>query len=99
MRRTDLGRNARQQRQVATTTCAAVGCQAVINVPLLMCVHHWRLVPAALQRQVWAAWKRVGREPGAHEVHARAKQAAIDAVHGKQVNRKAKADARTPDLF
>jgi hypothetical protein len=96
MRKTDLGA---RRRPVATRCCAAVGCQTVVNVPLLMCVEHWRLVPAALQRHVWACYRRLGHEPGAHEAHAKAVQAAVDAVHGKQLARKAKRDETTPDLF
>jgi hypothetical protein len=99
MRKTAIGAPGRPNKQVATTTCAATGCQAVINVPLLMCVHHWRLVPAALQRQVWAAYRRLGREPGAREVHLKAVAAAVDALHTKQLARKGKADKATGSLF
>lgn len=42
-------------------TCHAVGC--AINVPpkLVMCPKHWRMVPLALQREVWRHY-RVGQE-------------------------------------
>jgi hypothetical protein len=100
MRKTALGaRPGQRSRPVATYGCKATGCQTLVNHPLLMCVEHWRLVPAAVQRQVWAAWRRIGREPDAREAHAKAVQAAIDAVHSKQLARKAKRDASTPDLF
>lgn len=97
MRKTDLG--AAHRGPVAMRPCAATGCQATVNVPLLMCVEHWRLVPAALRRQVWGAWRRIGHERDAREAHAKAVQAAIDAVHGKQLVKKARRDAATPDLF
>lgn len=97
MRKTDIG--ARQRGPVATHPCAATGCQATVNVPLLMCVEHWRLVPAALRRQVWAAYRRIGHDREGREVHFKAVQAAVEAVHGKQLVKKAKRDAATPDLF
>jgi hypothetical protein len=33
-------------------TCKATGCQHVISTRLLMCLEHWRLVPASLKREV-----------------------------------------------
>lgn len=88
-----------QRRQPLTYRCAAVGCQHQINEPLLMCVEHWRQVPAHLKREVWAWWRLVGKRPEAREMHRRAVQAAIDAVHGKQLKRKAAGDAATKPLF
>ena len=100
MRRTEMGyAGQRRRKTVVIRQCVATGCRAVINAPLLMCVTHWRLVPAALQRQVWASFKRIGLEPDSRETHARHVQAAVDAVHAKQLARKAKADKTTPDLF
>lgn len=83
----------------ATVSCAAVGCQQTITRPLLMCVDHWRMVPAATRRHLWACWRRVGHEAGAHEAHAAAVRQCIDAVHTKQQVRKAGRDAATRDLF
>ena len=80
-------------------TCLAVGCQMAVPAPLLMCLEHWRLVPAAERRRVWAAYQRLGREAGAEDSHRTAVKAAVDAVHDKQVAKKAKRDAGTPDLF
>lgn len=90
---------ARRAFPVVTTTCAAVGCQQTIQRPFLMCVDHWRLVPAVLRRQVLAAARLRRHEPGAEEARRRAAQAAIDAVHGKQLARKDRADASTRPLF
>ena len=89
----------REPRAPLLVNCAAVGCVAQTHAPLLMCVDHWRRVPAAIRRQVWAAWKRIGKEPGARETHAKAVQAAIEAVHGKALAKKAQRDAGTGDLF
>lgn len=80
-------------------SCAAVGCQHSITRPLLMCMDHWRMVPKAVQRQVWAAYRRLSTDPTAYITHARAVQAAVDAVRGKQLARKAKRDDGTPDMF
>lgn len=89
----------RRARPVLTYRCAANGCQHTIEAPLLMCVGHWRLVPAAVKREVWTWWRLIGKRTDARERHAAAKQAAIDAVHLKQVARKAQADAATRPLF
>lgn len=83
----------------ATTTCAAVGCQQRITVPLLMCVDHWRRVPAALRRQVWAAYQRRRTDPGGYDTHLQAVKAAVEAVHTKLQAKKADRDKATPDLF
>lgn len=82
-----------------TTTCAAIGCQQQVNVPLLMCVDHWRRVPAALRRQVWAAYQRIGRDADGRQAHLDAVKAAVQAVHDKALASKTKRDAVTPDLF
>lgn len=85
--------------QPVVRSCAAIGCALSTHAPLLMCVDHWRMVPVALRRQIWAAWKRVGKEEGARETHARAVREAVEAVHGKALAKKARRDAGTPDLF
>lgn len=81
------------------TTCKAVGCQQAITEPLLMCVEHWRMVPAALRRQVWGSYHRLRHEPTAHGDHLAAVKAAVDAVHQKCQARKNRADAATRNLF
>lgn len=37
---------------------AVAGCREACPTAHLMCIGHWRMVPAALQREVWAAYKR-----------------------------------------
>jgi hypothetical protein len=86
-------------RALVMRNCLAIGCGATINEPLLMCVHHWRLVPSALRRQIWASYARRQSDPSAIGTHLNAVQAAIDAVHGKQTKRKAVREAATRPLF
>lgn len=38
--------------------CAIGGCPCQVPSHLLMCIDHWRLVPAPLQREVVAAWRQ-----------------------------------------
>lgn len=85
--------------QPRLTTCSAIGCQATIREPLLMCLDHWRQVPAALRRQVWGAYRRLGHDHDAPEAHRSAVQAAIDAVHHKQARKQGRRDAGTQPLF
>jgi hypothetical protein len=80
-------------------TCLAIGCQQSIKAPLLMCVDHWRMVPAALRRQAWQSYRRLQHDPSAAQAHASAVQAAVDAVHAKARERQARRDAATPPLF
>lgn len=82
-----------------THRCMAVGCQHEVQGGFLMCLPHWRQVPKALQREVWEAWREVGRHANGRERHARAMQAAIDAVHTKQLAARARADDKTKPLF
>jgi hypothetical protein len=42
-------------------TCHAVGCNVSVPPRLLMCIKHWRMVPLAIQRKVWRAY-RPGQE-------------------------------------
>jgi len=87
-------------------TCVAVGCQAAVHAPLLMCLPHWKQVPKTLRADIWASYRLV------HNPHASASarceavvqhrqrvEAAVSAVAEKQGRRKAVADARTPSLF
>jgi len=40
-----------------THTCHARGCGKPVKPELLMCGHHWRMVPRVIQRAVWAAYR------------------------------------------
>lgn len=79
--------------------CAAHGCQHEIALRLLMCNDHWRRVPTKLRRAVWVAYRRLGRGPDTYQAYQDAVRAAVDALHDKQLKRKAGEDARTPPLF
>lgn len=37
--------------------CHAEGCAVATRPELLMCGRHWRMVPRALQRAVWASYR------------------------------------------
>lgn len=36
--------------------CHAIGCAKVVPPRMLFCLWHWRMVPKALQRKVWATY-------------------------------------------
>lgn len=70
-----------------THNCAAVGCQKQIPLNLLMCMTHWRMVPAAVGRAVVKAWRNRDRGQARTLEYQAATKAAIEAVEAKQ-NRK-----------
>jgi hypothetical protein len=41
-----------------THQCPGPGCEAEADSSMLMCPRCWRLVPAAVRRAVWIAWRR-----------------------------------------
>lgn len=87
--------------------CAATGCGRQVGTHLLMCIDHWRLVPAPIRREVLSAWawrQRSARAPGGAATEAvRAHQVAVDkavaAVATKQSNKQAQRAAVEGDLF
>lgn len=86
-----------------THCCSATGCGKQIPLNMLMCMTHWRMVPAPLQRKVLDTWRvRQRRGPGdrtSAEQHEQAKAEAITAVHSKLHRRIADRQAQTPSLF
>lgn len=87
-----------------THTCAATACQRLIPVNLLMCMDHWRRVPAPLQREVWRTFRRQDQVPAPEFLAARrdylaAVQAAVDAVAGKALRRQAEENETAGNLF
>jgi hypothetical protein len=67
--------------QEGTHACPIPGCRYhSLPYGLLMCPDHWRLVPRALQKQVYAAWNK-GR-PTVDYIHVR--KDAIKAVTAAQ---------------
>lgn len=61
--------------------CPITVCGLRIPHNKLMCRPHWAMVPASLQRAVYAAW--AGGLGAGSKVHRDAVQAAIDAVKAK----------------
>lgn len=68
-------------------------CASPIPADRLMCRGHWRLVPADVQRRVWATWRRLNgsARDGGHQARAsaltdynRARNDAIEAVRATQ---------------
>ena len=63
---------------MSSHTCPARGCTASVPFERLACVRHWRMVPAPVQRAVYAAWRSQDMV-----AHVAAMQAAIEAMSGK----------------
>lgn len=65
-------------------TCHAIGCNLIVPPRMLMCLRHWRMVPKALQADVWATYRpgqEIDKQPS--EAYRLAQRAAIDAVAQK----------------
>jgi hypothetical protein len=62
-----------------THECPASLCTEQIGPGLLICPRHWRLVPAAVRRAVWIAWRRgTGAGTPAHRSAIRLAIAAVN---------------------
>lgn len=88
--------------------CAANGCQREIPPRLLMCITHWRMVPAPMQREVRATYREwLAKAPRASScavmpsliAYRNAVAAAVAAVENKQLAHLAKTNAIDGDLF
>jgi hypothetical protein len=67
-------------------TCHAKGCNATCKPEYLMCPHHWRMVPGAVQREVYRQYRDgqcVGNPTPSPEWHLAA-DAAIEAVAARE---------------
>lgn len=65
--------------------CHAKRCPVTVPPKLLMCPAHWRMVPPALQRAVWAAYvkgQEIRKDPT--PAYLAAAKAAIEAVAKKE---------------
>lgn len=85
-----------------THNCAATACQKQIPLNLLMCMTHWRMVPAPLARAVKDAWRTRLRRPGnpdAIAAHEAKVVSAVVVVHAKQFRKIADKAAGSADLF
>lgn len=65
--------------------CHAKNCPKVVPPSKLMCLKHWRMVPAEIQRAVWATY-RPGQESDKKpsREYLEAARAAINAVAAKE---------------
>lgn len=87
--------------------CAVANCGRPVPRHLLMCMDHWRMVPAPLRREVTAAWKVVqasAREEGrpslsATRNHQQICQQAAQAVVDKMAARQQDAEQILGDFF
>lgn len=64
--------------------CAAEGCDFQTPRHLLMCNPHWKLVPAPLQRQVWAKFRNLRQGIEAVKAYRLAVDLAVKAVKLKE---------------
>lgn len=86
----------------ALRSCAAVGCGLAVPSHLLMCMDHWRLVPAKLARGVTMAWRNRDRGNAQTLAYQAAVAAAVQAVAAKELARgtlRLPGAGLTPDLF
>lgn len=61
--------------------CHARGCKVEVKPELLMCFHHWKMVPVMIQRRVWNAYRQGQCEDkNPSEAWRRAADEAIQAV-------------------
>lgn len=63
----------------STHDCAAPGCTVQMPHDKLMCLKHWRMVSPETQREVWATWRRVHRDPEAYRAAREKAIAEVDA--------------------
>jgi hypothetical protein len=62
-----------------THQCPGPGCEAEVDSSMLMCPRCWRLVPVAVRRAVWIAWRRgAGAGTPAHRAAIRLAVAAVN---------------------
>lgn len=82
--------------------CAAAACARQVSTHLLMCIDHWRMVPAPVQREVnstWAFRRRSRENDTAVRAHTDAIEKAVAAVATKQKTKAARRLEEEGDLF
>lgn len=96
----------RDQRVSATHVCAATNCQHTVPQHLLMCITHWRMVPALVQREILRSHRArsLAKTSALALAELMAYRTAVDqavaAVATKEHNKTmARAGARGGDLF
>ena len=45
------------QERIDNHHCHARGCTAKVPPEMLMCKHHWSMVPRSIQKRVWATYR------------------------------------------
>lgn len=102
MGRESMGLGCRVQAGDALTTathnCCAEGCTRPIAKSLLMCMTHWRMVPAPLQREVYRAFRAWDRAPLGEalphrKAYRKAAREAVTAVREKEIKRQVRREA------
>jgi hypothetical protein len=85
--------------------CAATHCQAQVPRHLLMCIDHWRMVPAPVQREVSAGWRAVRLAEGSQaqldalKVYRKSVESAVAAVATKEEAKQARRAESAGELF
>lgn len=49
-------------------SCHAYGCDTTVPPKMFMCLRHWRMLPKAMQREVWGAYRpgqEIDKQPSA----------------------------------
>lgn len=91
----------RPSHTLTTQRCAAEGCQRELRLGFLMCIDHWRMVPAPKRRALKKAITDMRAVYATDTVLAyrQAVADAVAAVAAKQQARQDRADAQTPPMF
>src|SRR5712691_8301184 len=74
---------------MAEHTCHATGCKVAVPPRQLMCLPHWRMVPEAARRAIWAAYRpgqEIRKDPSLE--YLAAARAAIRAVEAAEERRR-----------
>lgn len=84
--------------KLRTHTCNATGCQHLISARMLMCLDHWRMVPAPLRREIVGLSKQLRRGWDRALVRAYG-EAVADAIATVQEKQERKAAGPSGSLF
>lgn len=85
--------------KLRTHTCKATGCQHVISARLLMCLDHWRMVPAPVRREIVLLAKQLRYLGERQDLVDQYKDAVAGAVATVQEKQERKAEGPSGSLF
>lgn len=85
--------------KLRTHTCKATACQHVISTRLLMCLDHWRMVPAPVRREVVQLDKQLRYLGLRDELVEQYRDAVARAVAAVQEKQERKAAGPSGSLF